>query len=72
MSMATGVVHTPDQPERLIRRRVAPPLWPVPGEESQVILSFDVEEHHRIEAAAGLDVGPVLKARDDGRVAPST
>ncbi len=72
MSMATGVVHTLDQPERLVRRRVVPAFRPVPGEESQVILSFDVEEHHRIEAAAGLDVGPVLKAHHDGRLAPST
>jgi polysaccharide deacetylase family protein (PEP-CTERM system associated) len=30
-----------------------------------MVLSFDVEEHHRIEAAAGLDVAPAL--RDDYR-----
>jgi hypothetical protein len=72
MAISTSVVHTLDQPERLIRRRVVPAFRPVPGEESQVILSFDVEEHHRIEAAAGLDVGPVLKAHYDGRVAPPT
>ena len=33
-----------------------------------VILSFDVEEHYRIEAAAGLDVAPTLKAHHSERV----
>jgi polysaccharide deacetylase family protein (PEP-CTERM system associated) len=31
-------------------------------EQPQIVLSFDVEEHDRIEAAAGLDIGPDLKA----------
>lgn len=38
----------------------------------QVILSFDVEEHFRIEAASGLDVDPTLRAYYAGRVAPVT
>jgi polysaccharide deacetylase family protein (PEP-CTERM system associated) len=38
----------------------------------QIILSFDVEEHDRIEAAAGLDVGPALKEHYRRRVGPST
>ena len=38
----------------------------------QVILSIDVEEHFRIEAAAGLDVGPGLQVYYRGRLEPST
>jgi polysaccharide deacetylase family protein (PEP-CTERM system associated) len=34
----------------------------------QVILSFDVEEHHRIEAAAGLTIDPSLARYYQGRV----
>lgn len=45
---------------------------PRPGSESQVILSFDVEEHFRIEAAAGLNLAPGLKAACSERLAPST
>jgi polysaccharide deacetylase family protein (PEP-CTERM system associated) len=41
------------------------------GEEHEVVLSFDVEEHHRIEAAAGLDVDPVRKAEYASRVGPA-
>ena len=48
------------------------PIPAVPGAEhplfltygsnpSPVVLSFDVEEHHRIEAAVGLEVDPVLR-----------
>ena len=44
---------------------------PPPGADVEVILSFDVEEHHRIEAAAGLDVGPERRAEYARRVAPS-
>lgn len=38
----------------------------------QVILSFDVEEHDRIEAASGLRVGPESRAHYRGRLVPST
>jgi polysaccharide deacetylase family protein (PEP-CTERM system associated) len=38
----------------------------------QVVLSFDVEEHDRIEAAAGLDVHPELKGHYRERVGEST
>jgi polysaccharide deacetylase family protein (PEP-CTERM system associated) len=38
----------------------------------QVILSFDVEEHDRIEAAAGLCLQPILKAHYRARLEPST
>jgi len=38
----------------------------------QIILSFDVEEHFRIEAAAGLVIDPALKARYCARLEPST
>ncbi len=34
---------------------------PVSAGLTPVVLSFDVEEHHRIEAAAGLKVGPELQ-----------
>jgi polysaccharide deacetylase family protein (PEP-CTERM system associated) len=37
-----------------------------------IILSFDVEEHFRIEAAAGLAVDPALKDHYSGRLEPST
>lgn len=37
-----------------------------------VILSFDVEEHNRIEAAAGLEVAEDLKSHYRGRVGEST
>lgn len=38
----------------------------------RVVLSFDVEEHHRIEAAAGLEIDPALKSRYAARVGPTT
>jgi polysaccharide deacetylase family protein (PEP-CTERM system associated) len=38
----------------------------------RVVLSFDVEEHHRIEAAAGLDIPAELKAEYARRVGPVT
>jgi polysaccharide deacetylase family protein (PEP-CTERM system associated) len=42
------------------------------GGPAEVILSFDVEEHFRIEAAAGLEVPPELRARYARRVGPTT
>jgi polysaccharide deacetylase family protein (PEP-CTERM system associated) len=39
---------------------------------SQVVLSFDVEEHHRIEAAAGLTIDPALQEHYRQRVGPMT
>jgi polysaccharide deacetylase family protein (PEP-CTERM system associated) len=36
------------------------------------VLSFDVEEHHRIEAAAGLDVAPALREDYRRRMARAT
>jgi len=38
----------------------------------QIVLSFDVEEHDRIEVAAGLNVGPALRGHYQERVAVST
>ncbi|HXG08583.1 MAG TPA: XrtA system polysaccharide deacetylase [Gemmataceae bacterium] len=51
----------------------APPGWNVsPSEEAgRIILSFDVEEHFRIEAAAGLVIDPALKAHYSERLEPS-
>jgi polysaccharide deacetylase family protein (PEP-CTERM system associated) len=40
--------------------------------EAQIILSFDVEEHFRIEAAAGLDIDSDLKAHYARRMEAST
>jgi polysaccharide deacetylase family protein (PEP-CTERM system associated) len=39
---------------------------------AQIVLSFDVEEHHRIEAAAGLTLGPRLQELYSQRVGPTT
>lgn len=41
--------------------RVAVAAPPRPAQSLSVVLSFDIEEHHRIEAAAGLDVPTTLK-----------
>jgi len=38
----------------------------------KLVLSFDVEDHHRIEAAAGLHIHPTLQAHHRERVEPST
>jgi polysaccharide deacetylase family protein (PEP-CTERM system associated) len=38
----------------------------------QLVLSFDVEEHHHIEAAAGLALAPAVQAQYSARVAPAT
>ncbi len=40
--------------------------------DEAVVLSFDVEEHDRIEAAAGLRLDPALRERYAGRVGPAT
>jgi polysaccharide deacetylase family protein (PEP-CTERM system associated) len=37
----------------------------------RLILSFDVEEHHRIESASGLHIDPALRDQYAGRVEPS-
>jgi len=43
-----------------------------PSSPQKIILSFDIEEHFRIEAAAGLSLDPKLKARYSERLEPST
>jgi polysaccharide deacetylase family protein (PEP-CTERM system associated) len=40
--------------------------------DAHVILSFDVEEHHRIEAAAGRALDPGLQERSAERLEPAT
>ena len=47
---------------------VLPEAPPAP----KVVLSFDVEEHFRIEAAAGMEIEPGLKAHYSARLEPST
>ena len=49
----------------------AHPAGAASGQAAEVILSFDVEEHHRIEAAAGLAIGPDLVAEHGARVGPA-
>jgi polysaccharide deacetylase family protein (PEP-CTERM system associated) len=44
--------------------------WP-DDEAFQAILSFDVEEHHRIEAAARLQIHPAMRSYYHGRLAPT-
>src|SRR5579859_7641874 len=43
-----------------------------PGLSPRIILSFDVEEHYRIEAAAGLNIDAATKAGYAERLVPST
>ena len=42
------------------------------GESRPIVLSFDVEEHDRIEAAVGLDIAPDLKKVYRARVSSAT
>jgi polysaccharide deacetylase family protein (PEP-CTERM system associated) len=51
-----------------------PPGGVCPGRQSMpwTVLSFDVEEHFRIEAATGLEIDPALRADYCRRVEPST
>lgn len=44
----------------------------VAAEEPRIVLSFDVEEHYRIEAAAGLTISPEYKAHCRVRLDVST
>jgi polysaccharide deacetylase family protein (PEP-CTERM system associated) len=48
-----------------------PGIGVVPGKDLHVVLTFDVEEHFRIEAAAGLAIDARLKAHYCGRLEPS-
>ena len=54
-----SIVTPPDAAASLARDGAQAPG---PDGGPQVILSFDVEEHHRIEAAAGLAIDPALQA----------
>jgi polysaccharide deacetylase family protein (PEP-CTERM system associated) len=55
-----------------IVEKIAWPEKSAAGVEAQTVLSFDVEEHYRIEAAAGLNIGDGLKAHYRERLVPST
>jgi polysaccharide deacetylase family protein (PEP-CTERM system associated) len=48
------------------------PLVARPATAAKVVLSFDVEEHDRIEAASGLVINPALKAHYRERLVPPT
>ena len=53
--------------------RPSKPIRPAPSASApEVVLSFDVEEHGRIEAAAGLVLDPGLAIEYLARVAPTT
>ncbi len=56
---------------RFVHHDAYQPPGPPPA-EPRVILSFDVEEHYRIEAAAGLTVSPEYRTHCRERLAVST
>ena len=56
--------------DRTTSRSTANPVEP--DDVGAIVLSFDVEEHHRIEAAAKLHLAPALKHVYDARLEPST
>lgn len=49
-----------------------PGFAPIGAGDMPMVLSFDVEEHHRIEAAAGLEVAPALRAEYGHRMVDAT
>lgn len=58
-------------PSPAVHPAARPPAAPV-AEEARIVLSFDVEEHYRIEAAAGLTISPEYKAHCRERLDVST
>lgn len=70
--MASAIVHKRHEALRRPHRAGPAPAAPVAPEAPQVILSFDVEEHYRIEAAAKLHIAPEVKARYAERLLPTT
>lgn len=63
----------PGIPWRAQAARPLPKFPPAPEtDDIQIVLSFDVEEHYRIEAAAGLAIGSELKAHYARRLEVST
>src|SRR5262245_47376545 len=66
---STALAAAPDTADISWRTNAAPVVEPA---EPQVVLSFDVEEHYRIEAAAGLDIDADLKAHYAKRMDVST
>jgi polysaccharide deacetylase family protein (PEP-CTERM system associated) len=54
------------------RPAASPSAASAPDGAAEVILSFDVEEHHRIEAAAGLTIAPALRDHYGARVVTAT
>ena len=56
--------------DRTTSRSTANPVEP--DDVGAIVLSFDVEEHYRIEAAAKLHLAPALKHVYDARLEPST
>src|SRR5262245_25881434 len=58
--------------EELVGVAMPPPEGLSPEAAAQIILSFDVEEHDRIEAAVGLEIDAALKAHYCERLDSST
>jgi len=54
------------------RADAAAPAERAHGQSPRIVLSFDVEEHYRIEAAAGLTIDAAQKAHYAERLTPST
>jgi polysaccharide deacetylase family protein (PEP-CTERM system associated) len=54
------------------KSRIGPGCLARVSPEAEIVLSFDIEEHFRIEAAASLALDPAMKAHYSARVAPST
>ena len=65
--------HLAPQPWR-VRPRPSEDLEPLPSQTAAapVVLTFDIEEHHRIEAAAGLRVGQEIKGTYHDRMCRAT
>src|SRR5687767_3058436 len=66
--MASAIIHERHERHEALRR---PHMAPQPA-APQVILSFDVEEHYRIEAAAKLNISAEVKRQYAERLQPTT
>ena len=64
------MADAPASPAALVAPRTPPDL--PRAEKARIVLSFDVEEHYRIEAAAGLTVSPRYEAHCRERLDVST
>ena len=68
-TLATGPARTAPRPEGFALEN---PAGRIPQESIPAVLSFDIEEHHRIEAAVGLEVPATLKGDYHQRMCRAT